>query len=51
MTSVDQVSAMLTALDAIESAHGVPAGSLRFEIQIETPQSILGPDGSASWRR
>ncbi|WP_067434191.1 DUF6986 family protein [Nocardioides jensenii] len=47
VTSVDQVSAMLTALDAIESAHGVPAGSLRFEIQIETPQSILGPDGSA----
>jgi citrate lyase beta subunit len=47
VTSVDQVSAMVTALDAVEAAHGIPAGSLRFEIQIETPQSILGPDGTA----
>ena len=47
VTSVDQVSAMVTALGAIETAHGVPAGSLRFEIQVETPQAIVGPDGSA----
>ena len=26
---------------------GLVAGSLRFEIQVETPQSILGPDGTA----
>ena len=24
-----------------------PTGALRFEIQVETPQSILGPDGTA----
>ncbi len=47
VTSADQVSAMVTALEALESAHGLPAGSLRFEVQVETPQAILGSDGSA----
>ena len=31
----------------IETALGLGAGTLRFEIQVETPQSILGPDGTA----
>ena len=26
---------------------GLAAGTLRFEIQVETPQAILGPDGTA----
>ena len=47
VTSVDQVEAMVSALETIEAAHGIAAGSLLFEIQIETPQSILGSDGSA----
>ncbi len=47
VTSVEQVDAMVTALEALEAAHGIPAGSLPFEIQIETPQSILGADGTA----
>ncbi|MFX0539842.1 DUF6986 family protein [Ornithinimicrobium sp. Y1847] len=47
VTSVDQVEAMVRAAERIEQAHGLDAGSLRFEIQVETPQSILGPDGSA----
>jgi citrate lyase beta subunit len=47
VTSVAQVEAMALACDRIEAAHGLPAGLLRFEIQVETPQSILGPDGSA----
>lgn len=47
VTSVEQVSAMVTALDALETAHGIAAGSLRFEIQVETPQAILGSDGTA----
>ncbi|MEV6286142.1 aldolase [Kribbella sp. NPDC051770] len=45
VTSVEQIEAMVTVLDAIEQAHGLPR--LGFEIQIETPQSILGPDGVA----
>jgi len=47
VTSVDQVEAMVVVLAAIERVHAVPSGSLKFEIQIETPQSILGPDGTA----
>ena len=47
MTSVAQVEAMALACDRIETAHGLPLGALRFEIQVETPQSILGPDGTA----
>lgn len=47
VTSVDQVAAMVIALEVMESGHGIPAGSLLFEIQVETPQAILGPDGTA----
>jgi citrate lyase beta subunit len=47
VTSVDQVEAMVAALDALEEAQGIAAGSLRFEIQVETPQAILGSDGTA----
>jgi len=38
VTSVDQVEAMVHVAETLD---------LRFEIQIETPQSILGPDGTA----
>jgi citrate lyase beta subunit len=41
VTSVAQVEAMVYVCEQI----GIDA--LRFEIQVETPQSILGPDGSA----
>ena len=47
VTSVEQVAAMVTALDALEAAHGIAVGSLEFEIQVETPQAILGSDGTA----
>jgi citrate lyase beta subunit len=47
VTSVGQVEAMALACDRIEDSHDLPAGTLRFEIQVETPQSILGPDGTA----
>ncbi|GAA3302048.1 hypothetical protein Dvina_12170 [Dactylosporangium vinaceum] len=29
----------------LERAHGLPDGTLHFELQVETPQAILGPDG------
>lgn len=47
VTSVEQVTAMVTALSALEAAHGIEAENLRFEIQVETPQAILGSDGTA----
>ena len=46
VTSVDQVEAMVLACERIEQGHGLPPGTLRFEIQVETPQSILGADGT-----
>ncbi|MBB5788525.1 DUF6986 family protein [Jiangella mangrovi] len=47
VTSVDQVEAMVHACDVLETGLGLGRGALRFEVQIETPQSILGPDGTA----
>ncbi len=47
VTSVDQVQAMVFVCEELERTHGLPAGSLHFEIQVETPQAILGPDGRA----
>lgn len=46
VTSVEQVQAMVHLCERLEPALGV-AAQLRFEIQIETPQSVLAPDGSA----
>ncbi|GAA1155889.1 DUF6986 family protein [Nocardioides aquiterrae] len=46
VTSVDQVGAMVHAAGHLETVLGLEPGSLRFEIQVETPQSILGPDGT-----
>ncbi|MDQ6641548.1 MAG: aldolase [Actinomycetota bacterium] len=47
ITSVEQVEAMVDLTGRLEDALGLVARSLRFELQIETPQSILGPDGTA----
>jgi citrate lyase beta subunit len=47
VTSVDQVEAMRFLCERIEAAHGLPGGALRFEIQVETPQAVLGADGTA----
>ncbi|MGH8860108.1 MAG: DUF6986 family protein [Jatrophihabitantaceae bacterium] len=47
VTSVDQVEAMVYACGRLEDALGLDPRTLRFEIQVETPQSILGPDGTA----
>lgn len=48
VTSAQQVSAMVGVAERLEAAHRLPSGSLRFEIQIETPQAILGADGRAA---
>ncbi|HXP21312.1 MAG TPA: aldolase/citrate lyase family protein [Streptosporangiaceae bacterium] len=46
VTSAAQVSAMAMLCDRLEAAHGpFHPRRLQFEIQVETPQLILGPDG------
>lgn len=47
VTSVAQVEAMVVMLEALEAECGLHAGSLTFEIQVETPQAILGPHGTS----
>jgi citrate lyase beta subunit len=51
VTDVRQVEAMAMVCDRLEQAHGLPARRLRFEIQVETPQSILAADGTAAVAR
>jgi citrate lyase beta subunit len=51
VTHVGQVRAFAEVCTALEEAHGLPAGTLRFEIQIETPQAILAADGTAAVAR
>ena len=38
---------MVHICEQLEQALALDVGTLRFEIQVETPQSILGPDGTA----
>ncbi|MCT2584739.1 aldolase [Actinophytocola sp. S1-96] len=45
VTDVAQVSALVDLLGQLESAVGLDHGALRFEIQIETTQSIVDADG------
>jgi citrate lyase beta subunit len=47
VTTVAQVQAMEFAVSRLEEIHSLPAGRLRFEVQVETPQLILGPDGTS----
>lgn len=51
VTSVDQVKAMVDVCVRLESAYGLPARRLRFEVQVETAQAVLGPDGTATVAR
>ena len=51
VTSVDQVQAMVVLCERLERAHGLSPRSLRFEVQVETPQAVLGADGTATVAR
>lgn len=46
VSTVSQVEAMVTACEALEDALGLPRGRIGFEVQVETPQLILGADGT-----
>lgn len=51
VTAVAQVEAMVRLCERLEEGHGLPAGRLSFEVQVETPQAILGADGTAAVAR
>jgi len=42
VTSPGQVAALADLFDLLEPALGLPTGSLRMEIMVETPQAVLG---------
>jgi citrate lyase beta subunit len=46
VTSVDQVEAMTVAAECVEKDLGLASGALRFELQVEAPQAVIGSDGT-----
>ncbi|WP_136611237.1 DUF6986 family protein [Sinomonas albida] len=46
VSTVEQVEAMVYAVGRLEAALGLHPGRLGFEVQVETPQLIVGADGS-----
>ncbi len=48
VTYAEQVSAFVKLLEAFETTRGLRPGRIGFEIQIETSQSILASDGTAT---
>ncbi|WAL64238.1 aldolase/citrate lyase family protein [Amycolatopsis cynarae] len=51
VTAVEQVSVAADVLAELERAYGLPEGRLRFEVQIETSQSIVDADGTVAVAR
>jgi citrate lyase beta subunit len=48
ITSPEQVAALASACAAFEDARHIPSGTLRFELMIETTQSIFAPEGTVA---
>jgi hypothetical protein len=46
----EHVTAVVGACERLERTSGLRAGTLKLEIMIETPQSILAPDGGSALR-
>lgn len=40
-----QVAALAEVLERLERASGLSPGAIRLELMVETPQSLIGPDG------
>jgi citrate lyase beta subunit len=51
ITAPEQVAALASACDAFEYWRGLPAGVLRFELMVETTQSIFAMDGTVALHR
>ncbi|WP_115944695.1 DUF6986 family protein [Amycolatopsis thermalba] len=51
VTAVEQVGAAAEVLGHLEAAYGLPDGALRFEVQIETAQSIVDSEGRVAVAR
>ena len=47
VTSTAQVDAAVLVCLRLEDRYRLPEGTLRFELQVEMPQAVVGPDGTA----
>src|SRR5262245_4584263 len=45
ITAPEQVSALVDACDAFEASHKLAPGMLKFEVMVETPESVFSRDG------
>lgn len=50
VTVPEQVETFVALLAHLERTHGLADGTLRCEIMVETPQSVIGPDGRVPLR-
>jgi len=48
VTTAEHVATFAEALERLEVGLGLAERSLRFEVQVETPRSVIGPDGSVA---
>jgi citrate lyase beta subunit len=48
LTSPEQPARLAERLSEIEHRNGLKAGALKFEIMVETPQTLFGSDGSSA---
>jgi citrate lyase beta subunit len=51
VTHPAQVTALVAVCEALERSYGLAGGALRFEVQVEVPQAVVGPDGAATVAR
>ncbi|MBU3067128.1 aldolase [Nocardia sp. NEAU-G5] len=51
LRAVEQVDVAVQVCEALEQAHGLASGALRFELQIESPQAVIAADGTATVAR
>lgn len=50
VTRAAQAAALADACDALEARHALPAGALGVELMVETPESLVAPDGAVPLR-
>ncbi|WP_050064865.1 aldolase/citrate lyase family protein [Rhodococcus sp. RD6.2] len=51
LRAAEQVPAVVALCEEIERVHGLPERALRFELQIESPQAVIGADGTVPLAR
>ncbi|WP_067678610.1 DUF6986 family protein [Nocardia miyunensis] len=51
LRAVEQVDVAVQVCEMLERAYGIASGTLRFELQIESPQAVIAADGSATVAR